>query len=270
MSRKLSAALTAALSGVAASVTFADVITQWNFNSNPADGNTATGVTTPSTGAGSLSNIGGTTSLFASGDASGGSSDPAAGDDAGFQTTSYPAASAANETAGLQVFASTVGFQDITVSWDQRHSNTVSRYWAFYYTLDGGSNWLRLALDITNANAGTTPAGGNPASAAGLFGPNGTLSAYDGAVSGAGDDWFNGRGVNLTAIPGVANNANFGFRVVSSFGDGTAYLASSGGTYAGSGTSRFDMVTVGGALIPTPGTMALVGLGALVGLRRRR
>lgn len=270
MSRKLSAALFAALSGIAASVATADVITQWDFNSNPADANTGTGLTTPSIGAGVLTSIGGTTNLFASGDASGGSSDPNVGDDSGFQTTNYPAATVGNETAGLQVFASTVGFEDITVSWDQRHSNTVSRYWAFYYTIDGGTNWIRLSLDTSNASPGTTPVGGNPSSAAGLFGPNGTFSAFDGSVSGAGDDWFNGRSVNLTSIPGVADNANFGFRVVSSFGDGTAYLASSGGTYSGSGTARFDMVTVGGVLIPTPGAVALVGLGAMVGFRRRR
>jgi hypothetical protein len=246
----------------------AAVVTQFNFNSNPSDANTATGITTPSTGAGSISTIGGVTNIFASGDASGGSTDPNVGDDSGFQTTSYPSASAGNETAGIQVFASTVGFTDISVSWDQRHSNTSSRFWAFFYTIDG-SSWTRLSLSAANANPGATPSAGAPASTAGLFGGNGTFSAFDGSQTGAGDDWFNGRTVNLTGIAGVANNANFGFRVVSSFGSGSSYVASSGGNYAGTGTARFDMVTVSG-IVPTPGAAALMGIGGLVAARRRR
>jgi len=266
MSRILVCALVA---GLAASAASADVFTQWNFNSNPADAATATGTITPNTGSGTLSSIGLTTNLFASGDASGGSSDPATGDDSGFQTTTYPAASANNETAGLQVLASTVGWENLIVSWDQRHSNTASRFWAFYYTLDG-SAWTRLAVDGTNANPGATPASGAPANTPGLFGGNGTFSAFDGTVTGAGDDWFNQRSVNLSSIAGAADNANFGFRVVSSFGSGSSYVASSGGTYGTSSTSRFDMVTLNGTAIPTPGAFALLGLGGLMAMRRRR
>lgn len=231
----------------------AAVVTQFNFNSNPADANTATGITTPSTGAGSIATIGGVTNIFASGDANGGSTDPNVGDDSGFQTTSYPATSAGNETAGIRVLASTVDYTDIIVSWDQRHSNTSSRFWAFFYTVDG-STFTRLAVSASNASSGN-----------GIFGSNGT---FGGAT---GDTWFNNRSVNLSAIPGVNNNPNFGFRIVSSFDGGTGYVASNPtGTYAGSGTSRFDMVTVSGTFVPTPGAAALVGLGGLVAARRRR
>ncbi len=215
-------------------------IAQWNFNSNPADANTATGTTLPSVGAGTLGTIGGITTTFASGSANGGSSDPApTADNSGFQTTTYPAQGTGSGTAGLEVFVSTVGFANIAVSWDQRHSNTSSRFWQFLYTLDG-----------TNF------------SAAGLAG--------DGIFSGpSGDTWFNNRSVDLSSIAGASNNPSFGFRIVSVFDPalGNAYTASSGtATYAGSGTSRFDMVTV----VPAPGALALLGLGGLTALRRRR
>lgn len=257
------------LTGTAAS---GAVVTQWNFNGSdatsvPGGNNTPT----PSTGSGSASLIGGTTASYASGIASGGSTDPVTTSPAnfGWGTTSYPAAAASNETAGVQFLVSTSGYENITISWDQRHSNTASRFWAFYYTLDG-STWNRLGVSASNATAGMTPSGGNPASTAGLFGPGGTFSAFDGSVSGSGDDWFNGRGVDLSSISGANDNPNFGFRIVSSFDNGAAYSASSGGSYATTGTSRFDMVTITGTQVPTPGATALLGLGGLIAARRRR
>jgi hypothetical protein len=268
MTIRIAAALVAAVAGSA--IAHADVITQWNFNSNPADANTGTGTILPSTGAGSISTVGGTAGSFASGDASGGSSDVATGDDSGWNITTFPALTAGNETAGIQVSASTVGFTDIVISWDQRHSNSASRLIAFLYTVDGGTTWTRLALSAANATAGSTPSGGAPASTPGLFGSNGTLSAFDPAAqTGAGDDWFNGRSVNLTGVTGVANNPNFGFRLVASFGAGTSYVNSGSGSYATTGTWRFDMVTVNG-VVPTPGSVALVALGGLIAGRRRR
>ncbi|MBX3403866.1 MAG: PEP-CTERM sorting domain-containing protein [Phycisphaeraceae bacterium] len=223
--------LTAAASG--------QIITQWNFNSNPPDGVLTTGTTAPNIGAGTISVIGGVTTSFASGNANGGSTDPDTGDNSGWQTTTYPAQGTGSGTAGIQALVSTVGHSDIIVSWDQRHSNTSSRFWQFQYTLDGETF-----------------------SSAGL--------ADDGIYSGnAGDTWFNGRTADLTGIAGAANNANFGFRVVAVFDPaGTGqYLASSAtGTYGPTGTSRFDMVTV----VPAPGALALLGLGCATALRRRR
>ncbi len=258
---------------LATGVASGDTITQWTFNSVPGDANTATGSTAPEIGAGTASLIGGTTATFASGDASGGSTDPNAGDDSGWNVTTWPAQGGGNETAGTQFLAGTSGFQNIVVSWDQRHSNSASRFFAFYYTTDG-SSWTRLSVDGTNASPGITPVGGNPASTPGLFGTGGgTFSAFDGSVTGAGDDWFNGRSVNLTSIAGANNNPNFGFQIVSSWDGGAGYSASSGNAYATTGTSRFDMVTVSGtSVIPEPSAMAAAGLLAVLGLviRRRR
>ncbi|NTV63424.1 MAG: immunoglobulin domain-containing protein, partial [Oscillochloris sp.] len=190
----------------------ATAFAQWTFNSPTPDSATSTGTSSPATGSGTLTMVGGATNpSFNSGS---GSADPAASDNSGFQTTTYPAQGSGNETAGIQFNVSTAGQQNIVVSWDQRHSNTSSRYVRFQYSTDG----------TTFTNLGT------------LFEAN------------AGDTWFNTRSVDLSAITGVNDNPSFAFRIVAAFAPGTsAYAASnSAKTYGSDGTWRFDMVTVSG------------------------
>jgi len=235
--------LTALVACTALSATVnATIVTQWDFNSNPADANTATGLTTPAIGAGTAGTIGGVTATFGSGDASGGSTDPATGDDSGWQTTGYPAAGQGSGTGGVQFAVNTVGKTDISVSWDLRHSNTSSRFEQLQYTIDG-TNFITTGLANNGVFAGAT-----------------------------GDTWFNNRFVDLSAIDTVENNANFAFRVVSIFDpSGSDYVASNtASTYAGSGTWRFDMVTVNSGPVPEPMSLALVPVGAFALARRRR
>ena len=232
--------LTAAL--LAASSANADTITQWNFNSVPADTSTATGTTAANIGTGVISLLNGVTNpSFNSGV---GSSDTSlAANNSGFQTTTYAAQGAGNNTRGVQYNVSTVGFEDILVKYDLRHSNTSSRYEQFQYTIDG-ANFIDFAL-------------------------------FDGNV---GDAWFNNRSVDLSSVDGVNNNANFAFRVVATFAPGiSTYLPSNASSsYGGttSGTWRFDNVIVSGttvAAVPEPETYALLvaGLG-FVGFSARR
>jgi hypothetical protein len=235
MFRKTAIALLLAAAGTHA---HADVVAQWNFNSIPADGNTATGTLIPFVGVGTASRIGGIAGSFASGDATGGSSDPATGDDSGWQTTTYAAQGTGDKTRGVQFAVSTVGFSDVVINYDLRHSNTSSRYELVQYSLDG-ANFIDFLT-------------------------------FDGD---AGDKWFNGRTVDLSSIAGADNNADFALRVVATFAPGTsAYAASSAtGTYGTAGTWRFDMVTVSAAPVPEPETYALMlaGLG-LIGVAARR
>jgi len=238
----LSALGTVTVIGTFASTSEAAILTQWNFNSTIPDANIATGVITPNIGSGTVLNIGGVTSTFASGDTNGGSSDPAIGDDSGYQTTTYAAQGTGNKTTGIQFNVSTVGQQNVTLSFDQRHSNTSSRYAAFQYTTDGTT-----FLD---------------------FG-----SLFDGN---AGDTWFNGRSVNLSSLTGVNNNPNFGFRIVAAFAPSTTQYVPSNptSTYATTGTWRFDMVTINAdpatSAIPTPALLpGLTGLGLSLWRKRK-
>ena len=217
----------------------AEVITQWHFNSITPDGASGTGSALPSVGAGTLALIGGvTTPSFNSGV---GSSDPAASDNSGLQTTTYGAQGSGNRTRGLEVKVDATGFEDIVFSYDLRHSNTSSRYELAQYSLDG-VNFVDYAV-------------------------------FD---SGLGDTWFNARTIDLSSVAGADHNAKLAFRVVATFAPGTSgYLASDASkTFSGSGTWRFDMVTVSGTAtaVPEPSSTAagLAGLAAIGFLARRR
>ena len=214
----------------------ATVVTQWNFNSTPADASNSTGSFLASIGTGSLTALNGVTLAFGSGAANGGSSDPVTVDDTGLQTTGYAAQGTNNKSSGVQFAVSTVGYKDVVISYDLRHSNTSSRYEQVQYSLDG-SSFIDIAL-------------------------------FDGN---AGDTWFNGRSVDFSSIAGVNNNANFAFRVVSAFAPNTTAYAPSSSSYATTGTWRFDMATVQAAPVPEAETYALMlaGLG-LVGFMARR
>ena len=148
------------------------IVAQWNFNSTPPDTNIATGSTSPSIGGGTLSNLG-TTATFATG-----STNDAAGDNSGWNTTSYPAQGTGNKTDGIQVSVSTVGFANIAVGWDQRVSGTASKYFRLQYTTNG-INFIDGPLITMQTNSVSE-----------------TKSNYLGAISGAN------------------NNPNFGFRIV--------------------------------------------------------
>jgi len=241
MQQLMACGLAAAIAGIAS----ADIVTQWNFN-GASTSTVPGGPTNPTTsvGLGTASLIGGTTATFASGAASGGSSDPetTAPPNYAWNVTTFGAQGTGSGERGVQFNVSTAGFFDIMVSWDQRHSNTASRWVQFQYSLDG----------TTFLTAGLAD--------------DGIFDSTNG-----GDVWYNGRMVNLSGIAGVADNANFAFRIVAIFAPGTeGYVATNPtSTWSGSGTWRFDMVTVAG-VVPAPGAVAVLGLAGLVGVGRRR
>jgi hypothetical protein len=224
----------------------AAILTQWNFNSRPANTNAVTGDKTPSTGSGTVSRVGGTTGSlttdeFVTAEDGGSSTDPATVDDSALNTTTYPGAAADDRTAGVQFNVSTVGQQNVRVSFDQYFSATSSKYAQFQY-FDG----------TTFVNFGDLVVG--------------TFNA-----------WSNNKMFDLSGIAAANNNANFAFRIVSAFapnsagyiGTGTSPQATTGGTYATDGQWRFDMATVNAEAIPTPAMLpGLVGLG--MGLWRQR
>ena len=227
----------ASLLGAAVSAS-AQTFAQWNFNGTSPT-TVPGGSTTPTVaiGTGSASLFGSTTAdtSFGSGTNNGGSSDPVVGtpSDYAWQTTTYGADTNA-AIAGVQFLIPTSGFTaathtGFTFSYDLRHSNTSSRFEQVVYTTNG-STW---------SNAG---------------------SFFTGA---SGDTWFNGRSVTITDLLAF-DNANFGLRVTTSNGSGSA-LVGSNGTYASTGT------WLQATAIPEPSSYAAVfGVFALAGAALRR
>ncbi len=165
-------------------------------------------------------------------------------------------------TQGAEFDVSTVGFSNIVLTFD------------FFCTTQG----IRDLQVQYNAGSGWT-------NFRGVFGGNVATehdASLDTELIATGNDW-NTRAANVTSntidfaansISGVANNANFGIRLVSAYdpnnSGGTTYSGASGGTYNNtSGNWRFDQVAVRGSAVPEPASLAAIGIGLAALLRRR-
>ncbi len=182
------------------------VVTSWDFESQS---------TSPTTGSGSLSLLGGVTSdNFNTGYG-----------DTGYawSTTSYPAQGTNNRSAGMFIEVSSVGYSNISLNWAIRHSNTSANREVLYYTLDrteANPVWVEAAtFNATN-------------------GDQWVLGSFDG-----------------TAIPGMNSNPNLAFKIVSSFANtaNTAYMPSkTTSSYAASCKWRYDNISlIGTPAIPS-------------------
>jgi len=204
----------------AATAARGEVITLWNFNSQPVDTDFTTGTLTPALGAGSASVVGGVTESFT---ASNGSSDLVA-DNSNWRITGWPAQGTGNKAHGIRFAVSTAGFKRIRIGFDLRHSNTASKYARLQYTTNG-TQFVDHAVIIMPA-----------------------------------ESWVNEQTISLAGLPGVEDNPAFGFRIVTEFqntamGSGAVgYVpANAGSTYGTNGTLRFDLVMVSGdPLAPAP------------------
>ncbi len=187
-------------------------VASWNFNS------AALSAPFPaSTGSGTMTLIGGTT--FTSN--TGSPNDTGIPNNAP-NTTGYPIQGTAPGTGGVELTFSTAGFENIRVVFDQRHSNTSSRFVLVKYSVDQGATFI-------NGPTFETPGG---------------------------DTWNFDRTLDLTGIASAGNNHSLRVRVVSTFDPalGNAYSASrASSTYAATGTLRIDNIRVqGDAVVSTP------------------
>lgn len=203
---------TAAIASVVVASSALAQVASWNFNSA-----TLTAPFPATTGSGTMSLIGGVTFTTNTGSPN----------DAGVpnnapNTTSYPAQGVGSGTAGVEFVFSTAGFDNIRFVFDQRHSNTSSRFTQAQYSVDGGATF-------TIGPTFETPGG---------------------------DTWNFDRTLDLTGVAGAGDNPALRVRIVSVFDPalGNAYSASRvTSTYAGSGTLRMDNVRVlGDAVVSTP------------------
>lgn len=202
--------------------------TVWNFNgtsTTTVPGGTAS--PTPFLGNGVSTSFGGVVTSFASGTASGGSSDTVSTSppNYGWGVTTFPA-QGSTSLAGVAFYVPTTGFDNIQLQFDLRFSNTASRWFKLQYTLDSITFY-----DYT----------GPMTDSMGLYR---TLT---------GDTWRNRIRADFSGVMGTSNNAKFGVRMVPVFAPGTSNFAAANptSTYLPTGTYRFDMVTFAGNPILT-------------------
>jgi hypothetical protein len=229
----------------AVTTTQADVLTQWTFEGD---------VSTPETGSGVASLVGGTTAGFATGNGGG----------RGWNTTSYAAQGAESGQRGVQFLVDTTGFESISMSFDHRASGTGSRWAQVDYTLDGGANWT---TGFWNNNGGISP--------------HDTFYSFIvdfSSVTGANDNAdFGFRIVSIFSPLAFDQNAS-----LPDYDANTAYMRANGqasydpegglgtGDYGAGGTWRFDNVTLSGSVVPEPTALSLAGLGLLSLIFRQR
>ena len=205
-------------------------IARWDFN---ATNSLATNAPVSSIGNGTAGMVNGTKGAFSSGTFSDPAGPPGAAN-SGWNTTSYPPQGTSNKTAGVQFNVSTLGFQDILLAWEQKHSATASKYTRLQYTTDGSTFVDGGLITMTSTNG----------------------------------DWVF-YVINLSAIPGVNNNPNFALRVVSEWestaiGNSNPNYAGSASSYSTGGTIRFDLMSVYGNPFSAP-TLASTTISNIIG-----
>jgi hypothetical protein len=142
------------------------------------------------------------------------------------------AAGISNKTAGFEFHVSTAGYTNIFLTWSERHSATGSKYMRLQYTTNG-------------------------------------VDYVDGDVVVFSQVAYTFNSSDLTGKPGVADNPNFGFRLVAEWestaiNDANAAYAGTTSAFGSSGTIRVDLMTVfgnvlGATVSPIPLTIRLAG-----------
>ncbi len=139
-----------------------------------------------------------------------------------------------------QFTTTTTGYNTITITWDQTASNTGPRDFVLQSSTNG-STFTNIGVQYAVlANAAPNPVWAAATyQAIYTFGPTAGPATLD----------------NLATV-------YFRLRMNST-------VSANGGAVATAGTNRVDSVVISGTRIPTPGSLALLGLAGLVARRRR-
>jgi hypothetical protein len=210
-------------------------ITRWTFISNPFL--VASSTPGPEFGIGSSGLVGSMTGATnATGPDTGCNGNNESGSRSWQIGTANPGTT--NESSGVQFKASTVGYENIQFTWDQRFSNTSTRTVRVQYTIDG-INWINLTLDASNFLSGCSNRNGFD---------DGRLDVSNIVGTNVSDAWAR-RTILFTSISGVNNNPDFGVRILAAHYSNTGQFrqANNSSTVAPtSGTWRFDNVAFQG------------------------
>lgn len=139
-----------------------------------------------------------------------------------------------NESSGVQWNISTVGYKDLSFTWDQRWSNASTNTIRLQYTTDG-TNWVNFEMteDNTTYCMGSLHTG-----------------RFQADVTG---DSYRRISVDLSAISTANDNEHFGIRIVAAYYQDTEEFrrVTNPGTVATGGTWRFDNVALRGEISAT-------------------
>lgn len=132
---------------------------------------------------------------------------------------------ATNESSGVQYTTSTVGYQGIKFTWDQRCSNTATNTVRVQYTTDGTS-WQNFTMTGSNTTF-----------------CNGSIDNGRFETNTSGDQ-YRRISVDFTSITAANNNANFGVRILAAHYRTTGEFrqTANSSSIATAGTWRFDNV----------------------------
>ncbi|HEY4988358.1 MAG TPA: hypothetical protein VII09_01050 [Opitutaceae bacterium] len=173
---------------------------------------------------------------------------------------------AAIGTQGAQFSVSTLGYTNLSLSFDIEMTSKGEANFQVQYSLNGTSNWQNVGT-LTTA-AAPSPAVIKVLSNTTAINPNIVNGTYiNVATSSSSDTWFNGIDANLSSIAAANNDPNLAFRIVNA-ATGTSDIVLHNGAVENntSGNWRLDDVEVSGlTAIPEPADWALyAGIAAFV------
>ncbi|HZL43306.1 MAG TPA: PEP-CTERM sorting domain-containing protein [Verrucomicrobiae bacterium] len=143
----------------------------------------------------------------------------------------------------FQFQVNTIGYSDVTISWDQASSNTGPGGYKLAYSTDGSSFSDFMSYTVLANATPNTPWNATTANSAFTF------------------------NADLSAISAIANQGTVFFRLVD-----TGTVSAANGVVAATGTDRVDNFMVSAVAAPEPSTAALslAAGAALLGLLNRR
>lgn len=151
------------------------------------------------------------------------------------------AAAAPLHSQGSEYLVSTVGFDNIVLTYDWQPTTQGVKHQQVLYTING-TDWTTIGPIV---------------------------------VGPASESWITGITVDFSSIPAVNDNPLFGVRIVSTYApDGPnagQYVNLAGSPInSTSGNWRMDGITISGTAIPEPAALSILTLGSTLLLRRRK